>query len=77
MAHVAGVGRHSHRHYNRFGRTMKKELNFKSRLLNEKSLLGCRRPTASDELRTARYNYPFTGVKSCVPTRYTVRWRRE
>jgi hypothetical protein len=56
---------------------MKKELNFKSRLLNEKSLLGCRRPTASDELRTARYNYPFTGVKSCVPTRYTVRWRRE
>ena len=43
---------------NCFRRTMKAELKTQSRLLIEKSLLGCCRSTAPDELRTARCNHP-------------------
>jgi hypothetical protein len=60
-----------------FQRTMKIDQIPQASILNEKSLLGSCLSTAPDELRTARDNHLLTGVKSCVPIRYTARWHRE
>ena len=56
---------------------MKKAPNPRPYPLKSNCLLGICRPIAADEPRTARNNHLLTGVKTCVPQRYTVRSRRE